>query len=99
MPPSHVPEMGLMSTIYNDLLQINKKENGEICEALDRELRKTQVMNKYLKNQVLVGKGLMTLALIYVAGVIICGLIIHVCISTPGELSSLCPRRHKDLFS
>jgi hypothetical protein len=40
----------LMSTIYNDLLQINKKENGEICEALDRELRKTQVMNKYLKN-------------------------------------------------
>lgn len=39
----------LMSTIYNELLQINKKENGEMCEALDRGLRKTQAVNKYLK--------------------------------------------------
>lgn len=31
----------LMSTIYNDLLQINKKEHGKMGEALDRELRNT----------------------------------------------------------
>lgn len=54
----------LMSTIYNDLLQINKKESGEMCEALDRTKKNSSSVNKYLKNQVLVGNGLMTLALV-----------------------------------